>query len=228
MQDASLLRKSSVVFLAVIAACCLIFSISIYAIDVEAAVAGLQRRYASVNSVAANFQQIYRAPGVNQVESGVFWMKKPGLMRWEYQEPEKKLFIADGRKAYLYVPQDRQVTEQSFSASDMHDTPLEFLLGAGNINKSFDAQWETELKPDIKGTLLIRLTPRTNETGYLFLVLEIDRETFDLRRIAIHETGGNTSEYLLTNLRTNVKVDNKEFQFKNPKGVEVIKMTNGE
>ena len=114
---------------------------------VLSAIAGLQQRYAAVNTVTTDFVQTYRAPGMDQTESGTLWMKKPGLMYWEYRLPETKFFYADGRRTYLYVPEDRQVMVRSFTEEDLHSTPLEFLLGKGKILESFDAFRETEIKP---------------------------------------------------------------------------------
>jgi outer membrane lipoprotein carrier protein len=208
--------------------CSFVSAVESYALDLDAVVAGLQRRYASVETVTGSFQQTYRAPGIDQVESGVFRMKRPGLMRWEYRQPEEKLFIADGREAFLYAPQDRQVTIQSFSAADMRDTPLEFLLGGADIKRNFAVSWESHLKPVAAQNALIRLSPRSSDGQYEFLVLEVDPNTFDLRRIVIREHSGNTSEFLLTNIILNAKMGNKEFQFKPPKGVEVVRLSDGQ
>ncbi len=192
--------------------------------DVETVVAGLQRRYASVGTITGNFQQTYRAPGMDQVESGVFWLKRPGYMRWEYRRPEEKLFVADGHESFLYVPQDRQVTVQPLTAADLHNTPLRFLLGDADIDKSFTVSWEMDLRPQMGNTNMIRLTPRKRESEYAFLALELDQTKSDIRRIIIRELSGNTSEFLLTNVSANVKIENKEFQFKIPKGVEIIRL----
>jgi outer membrane lipoprotein carrier protein len=195
------------------------------AADAGKVVEGLERRYASVKTVAGTFRQTYRAPGIDQTESGGFWLKRPGFMRWEYRDPEEKLFVADGRESFLYVPLDRQVTVQPLRASDLRGMPLELLLGAGNIRQSFDVSWEGEFKPETERASLIRLTPRSSEAQYSFLVLELDGETYDVRRIVIRERTGNTSEFLLTDMQTNVRIENKKFQFKIPKGVEVIRLT---
>jgi outer membrane lipoprotein carrier protein len=117
---------------------------------------------------------------------------------------------------------------QPFSASDIRGTPLEFLLGAAEIKKSFDVSWEPQHKLTAGQAALIRLTPRSSEGEYEFLVLEIDPKSFDLRRIVIREHGGNTSEFLLTGIAVNVKMGNKEFQFKIPKGVEVVRLNSEE
>jgi outer membrane lipoprotein-sorting protein len=55
-------------------------------------------------------------------------------------------------------------------------------------------------------------------------VLELDRRTFELRRIVIRELTTNTSEFILTDLATNVKVDDSQFRFKIPRGVEVVQV----
>lgn len=192
--------------------------------DLKATIAALQRRYAAVDSIRADFRQTYRAPGIDQIESGTLYMKKPGLMRWEYRDPEIKLFVADGRDTYLYTPEDRQVLVQRFTAADLHSTPLEFLLGQGDILRSFDAFWEPDAGSKAAGSILLRLVPRVTEADYAYVVIDCDGSSYDINRIVIHERNGNTSEFALSNLKTNVKVDNKQFQFKIPKGVEVVRL----
>ena len=191
--------------------------------DLEAAIAGLQRRYRSVDCLRAEFRQTYRAPGIEQIESGTMTIKKPGLMRWEYREPEVKLFVADGRETWLYTPADRQVLVRRFSAADLQSTPLQFLLGHGDIQRSFQVAWESEA-PSAGGGLRLKFTPRSAEADYAYAVVECDARSFDVRGIVIHERTGNTSEFAFTGLRTNVKVDNGQFQFKVPKGVETVRL----
>ncbi len=185
-------------------------------------ITGLQEKYAAVQSISADFRQTYRAPGIEQVESGIVLMKKPGLMRWEYRAPEPKLFVADGHTTYLYTPEDRQVLVSPLSDAEIRSTPLQFLLGRGDIARNFISAPDDEFRPVTEGGVLVRLTPRLREPDYDFLVLECDRKTYDLRRIIIREITGNTSEFVLSNLVTNVKIDGRQFQFKIPKGVEVV------
>jgi len=192
--------------------------------DLAATVAGLQARYAGVESVSADFEQTYRGPGVLQREAGVFYMKKPGLMRWEYRSPAVKLFVADGRTSYLYMPEERQVLVSPLTDEELRSTPLQFLLGRGRIMESFAVSWETELEPAAGGTVLLRLVPRSPEPSYAYVVLECDRATYDLRRVVIRESTGHTSEFLLANLRTNVRIDGGKFRFKIPSGVEVVRL----
>jgi outer membrane lipoprotein carrier protein len=192
------------------------------AADLSATVTRIQQRYAAVQNFRAEFTQHYRAPGIEQTESGTLYMKKPGLMRWEYRDPEVKLFVADGRNTYLYTPADRQVIVQRFTPDDLRSTPLQFLLGKGNLTSSYDVSWESA--PAGAGELLLRLTPRDRDSEYSFLVIACDRGTFDLRRLVIHERAGNTSEFVFSRVETNLKLENAQFEFKIPKGVEVVRL----
>jgi outer membrane lipoprotein-sorting protein len=106
----------------------------------------------------------------------------------------------------------------------MHNTPLRFLLGQGDILQSFSASWETEFPPKFAGTLSFRLVPQAPEPEYAFLVLECDAVHYDLRRLIIREPTGNTSEFRFTSIVTDVKLDKRQFQFKVPRGTEVIRL----
>ena len=192
--------------------------------DLISAIHGMESRYAAVQTATGHFQQTYRAPGMEQKESGVFWLKKPGLMRWEYEKPEEKLFIADGQKCFLYVPQDRQVTVQPLSPSDLRSTPLAFLLGERNVAQNYAYSQESEFHPIFNNTILMRLTPRKYEEMYAFLVLELDNNTHEIRRVTLREHNGSTSEFILSNVATNIKVESKQFRFTPPRGVEEIRL----
>jgi outer membrane lipoprotein carrier protein len=191
--------------------------------ELRSIVSGLQKRYADVKTVTARFRQTYRAPGIEQQEEGTLYLKKPGLMHWEYRDPEEKYFITNGREAFLYTPAERQVLIRQFSADALQSTPLQFLLGHGNIMEDFHVSWEEAIRAIVQATHLIRLEPRVPEAGYSYLVLECDAKTFDLRRLVIREQTGNTSEFLLTDLKTGIKISDRKFQFKVPKGVEIIR-----
>jgi chaperone LolA len=191
-------------------------------VETSAAVAGIQKRYAAIQTLRAEFTQRYRAPGIDQKESGTMYLKKPGLMRWEYRTPETKLFIADGRDTYLYTPQDRQVVVQRFTTEDLRNTPLQFLLGKGDIRSSYDVAWDSP--PSESGDLSLRLTPKAKDSEYSSLAIQCDRATFELRRMEIRERSGNISEFEFRQTQTNPKLDDKTFKFNTPKGVEVVRM----
>ena len=193
--------------------------------DLDTAVKRLEQRYEAVDTVRGDYRQTYRGPGIEQVESGKFWLKKPGLMRLECHEPEEKLFVADGRESFHYVPLDHQVYVQPLTTSELRNSPLGLLLGSEDIHKKYIFSWEEDIKPKFDNTLLIRLNSRQTDPGYSFVVLEIDRKDSMLKRILIGEESGNTSEYVFTDVAVNTRIKSDRFRFKVPKGIRIIEMT---
>ncbi len=77
----------------------------------------VDHHYDSLHSLKAEFTENYAGLGVRRVESGTLLMRKPGRMRWDYSRPEGKLFLLDGKYAWLYTKGDPQV--QRIPAKDM-------------------------------------------------------------------------------------------------------------
>jgi len=193
--------------------------------DFDTALSGMERRYAAADTVAGSFRQIYRAPGISQMdETGVFKLKRPGLMRWEYRTPEEKLFVADGRECFSYTPRDRQVTIYPLTPADLARTPFAFLLGSGNVRRDYTATAETEYKTAFSNTVLLRLLPVSGNGEFAFVTLELDAKTFDIRRVVVRERIGNTSEFILSDVVLNQKMNDRDFQFRPPRGVEIMRI----
>ena len=197
---------------------------SVAAADFDGALSGMERRYATADTAAGSFRQIYRAPGILQEETGVFLLKRPGLMRWESRTPEEKLFVADGKDCFIYAPRDRQVTTHPLTPADLARTPFAFLLGGGNVRRDYTAEDETEFKPAFSDTVLLRLTPVRDNGEYKFVTLELDAKTFDIRRVVIREQSDTTMEFLLADIVLNRKTNARDFQFRPPKGVEIVRV----
>src|SRR5438874_2023371 len=73
----------------------------------------VDERYNHLQTLEADFIEIYQGSGTERTEWGKLWLKKPGKMRWEYRSPEEKLFVADGRNGWLYLPGEKQVRKSS-------------------------------------------------------------------------------------------------------------------
>lgn len=88
----------------------------------------LEHHYHNAKTLRAVFLERYtEGPKDSRVESGTVYFKRPGMMRWEYDAPEKKLFIVDGKTAWFYVPYDRTVTKAPMKQSSDLRTPLALL-----------------------------------------------------------------------------------------------------
>jgi outer membrane lipoprotein carrier protein len=157
-------------------------------------------------------------------ERGSVVIKKPGMMRWTYTSPEKKLFVSDGVKLYSYVPQDKQVTINAVPAGDDTSTPTLFLAGKGNLTRDFTVSY-TEVPSAPADSYALKLVPKRREQDYDWLVLVVDARTYRIRMLVTTDTQGGTSTFTFSNMKENVNVPDKEFAFKIPRGVEVVDNT---
>ena len=67
--------------------------------------------YRSVKTLKAIFLERYSdGPQNIQLESGTVYFSRPGRMRWEYESPETKLFLVDGKTVWFFVPSDKTAT----------------------------------------------------------------------------------------------------------------------
>src|ERR1039457_5102956 len=96
---------------------------------VHALAAKVDRHYDQLRTLEARFTETYSGAGINRTESGTLLMKKPGRMRWDYDQPRPKLFLTDGHTAWFYVPGEKQVRRTPVKQLDDLRSPLRYLLG---------------------------------------------------------------------------------------------------
>src|SRR5437867_8610686 len=101
-------------------------------------VEGVERSFAQMKDFSADFIQIFEdVLNRKQQESGHLYLMRPRMMRWEYKNPEEKLFISDGKTVYFYVPADRQVNKEAVRETLDDRMPLMFLVGRPDLRKEF-------------------------------------------------------------------------------------------
>jgi outer membrane lipoprotein carrier protein len=184
----------------------------------------LQRRYDGIKDFSANFVHAYVGGALRKrvTEQGHVVIKKPGRMRWDYTTPEAKVFVADGVKVYSYVPADKQVVVSPVPAEDEATTPTLFLAGKGNLTRDFTVS-AIDLPNDMPaGSRTLKLVPHVRQQDYDWLVLVVDPSTLALRGFVTEDAQGGTSSFLFANLKENTGIADKAFEFKIPRGVDVI------
>jgi outer membrane lipoprotein carrier protein len=185
----------------------------------------LQRKYDGIRDFSADFVHRYRGGVLRReaVERGTLLVKKPGKMRWEYQSPERKLFVSDGTTLYSYLPADKQVMVSTVPDDTSASTPALFLAGRGNLTRDFDVSF-TEVPEGLPAdTQALKLVARTPQAEYEWLVLSVDPATLVLRGLVAADLQGGTSSFTFTNLKENTGAVDRQFAFEIPKGVDVVK-----
>src|SRR5579871_1232491 len=199
--------------------------------DVHALAQTVDEHYNRLHSLQADFTEKYSGNGASRNESGVLWLKKPGLqkpgkMRWEYRsnhgQDYSKLFVSDGKNAWFYVPADRQARRSPVKQLDDLRSPLSFLLGKTKLEKELQGLSPApDVAPIGTGNVVLRGVPKYMQERVSQVLLEITPSN-QIARIVIEEADGATTEYRFTNQRENVEISDAQFHFVPPAGVEVI------
>jgi outer membrane lipoprotein carrier protein len=185
----------------------------------------VEKHYDRVSSMRAEFTESYRGAGIERVESGTVWLKKPGRMRWEYREPREKLFVSDGRTAYFYVPGERQARRAPLNKLDDLRTPLRFLLGKADLEKELDAlSFAYDQQPSVPGNRVIRGVPKSMADRVQQVLFEITPPG-QIVRVVAEELDGSVTEFQFRNIQENLTIASEQFKFRVPQGVEMIEVT---
>ena len=95
-----------------------------------------EKRYSSAKTLHATCLERYTENNrLVRAEAGIAYFRKPGRMRWEYESPEKNLFLVDGKSAWFYVPADHTVTRVPAKQSSDWRTPLALLAGEAKLSR---------------------------------------------------------------------------------------------
>jgi len=186
--------------------------------------ATLQRKYDGVKDFSADFVHAYEGGVLRKqiTERGKLQVKKPGKMRWEYAAPEEKLFVSDGVKMYSYIKQDKQVIVSDIPAADQATTPTLFLAGKGSLTRDFTPSLVDPPAGSPPGSQGLKLVPKARQREYDWLTLVVDPVSFAIRGLVTVDAQGGTSRFSFTNLKENVGLADKAFEFKMPRGVDVV------
>ena len=193
-----------------------------HAADVKSIAAAVDDHYNHLHSLEAQFTESYQGAGMTRVESGTLWLKKPGKMRWEYRSPREKLFVSDGKDAWFYVPDDRQVRKSPARKLEDARSPLAFLLGKTRLEKELRGlSLASDIEPLQPGDVMLRGVPSALADQWSEVVLEITPQN-QIVRILLQGVDGSSTEYRFTAQKENVANDDSRFAFRPPAGTEVV------
>jgi len=165
-----------------------------------------------------------------RVESGTVYFRRPGQMRWDYDSPEKKVFLVDGKNTWFYVPYDRTVTKSPVKESSDWRTPLSLLTGKADLSRMCSKIDLVSQPGTPNGHAILRCLPKgqkdvSSQEAYTEVLLEVDTSSGELARIEIHQPGGIDLEYRFGNWQTDIPLNADLFKFQIPVGVAIV---NGE
>jgi outer membrane lipoprotein carrier protein len=192
----------------------------------------LEEHYRHLKTLRATFLERYNeGPKQSRVESGTVYFRRPGQMRWEYESPEKKLFLADGKTVWFYVPFDRTVTKAAAKDSSDWRAPLALLTGKADLSRLCRVVELVDQNGLPPGHSVLRCLPKGEpkaardpaaEDNFSEVLLEVNSASGELARIEIRQPGGVDLEYRFGNWQTDIPLSEDLFHFQVPLGVAIV------
>jgi outer membrane lipoprotein carrier protein len=207
-----------------------------------AAARALEARYRDAKTLQAIFLERYSDSRQGlQAESGKVYFSRPGRMRWEYEAPEQKLFISDGKTVWFYVPSDHTVTRAPMKQSTDWRTPIALLTGKARLSQLCETLDLSAQAPAAHGNVVLSCRPRgekakTKSPGednldasmapidqqFDEVLLEVNPETGELADVRVLQPGGIELEYRFGNWQENEPLAESLFHFQTPAGVAIV------
>jgi len=198
----------------------------------------IERHYARTSTLQAVFLERVLQDGAIRVESGTVYFRRPGKMRWEYESPEQKLFLVDGKHVWLYVPADHTATRAPVKQSSDLRTPLALLTGkvhlsqlCGRIEMADQSAAGTSggnpsERPASLGNVVLRCWPHRGgeQESFREILFEADPQ-FRLVRIVVREPGSVETEFRFGKWQEGISLPEAKFHFEPPPGVAIVDET---
>ncbi|MDR4483386.1 MAG: outer membrane lipoprotein carrier protein LolA [Nitrospirales bacterium] len=195
----------------------------------EEVVGRVDARYAQTKDLQADFVQETTFEGFTTgfTSSGRLYLKKPGLLRWDYLHPSEEQIYVNGDRVMMYVPEHQQVVKGTLTQMAASKGPLALLQGAGNLAQQFtilesvDGSKGEEKFPSL--TLVPKPVGQTPPT-IKKIVLKLFPDTYFIQGITLFEVSGNISRVMFDHIQANTGLSSSQLTFDVPPDVVVVEL----
>jgi len=213
----------SILFLAVLSSPGLLWG----APDVEEMIGKVQASFDQTRAMTADFTQetINKGfAGKTIVSYGVVSIVKPLNMRWDYKKPAGLLLVADGKKLWYFDPDDNVAYFDSLSGYLHPRSPALFLAGDEPLSSIFNIELAIDGKNGKLGMVSFKLYPKEPQPYIKAILLTVDDQTYEIRKIVMVDYLGNKNSLKFTNVNRTASPDMSIFRFEPPAGAPVRAM----
>jgi outer membrane lipoprotein carrier protein len=180
--------------------------------------ARVDSHYDQLHSLKAGFREDYAGLGMTRTESGTLFLCKPGRMLWQYSTPAGKIFLLDGKYAWLYTKGDAQIQRIPSKELDDLRSPLRFLLGHTQLEKELAG---LKLEGSSHGLYTLSGLPKGQENRVTRLELTVTAAGA-ISTLEVQEVDGATTRFTFTDEQPDVAIPADTFHFTPPAGVPVV------
>ena len=163
------------------------------------------------------------------VSTGTFLYSKPTRIKWEYTEPEPRVFLITEEHFVAYYPAQKKAEEVPLGKLAGRRVFRVFGIGqtAEDLEKFFTISL-ADPGPE-KGTFLMILTPKRRRVKDRLQLVRfwVDEETYLPRQLEYVEADGDSTLLAFSNIRVNPEITETRFSVEIPKDVQVTNTFSG-
>lgn len=195
---------------------------------VEDLVGKVDARYAQTQDLQADFTQetIFEGFTTGFTSSGRLYLKKPGLLRWDYLQPSEEQIYVDGDQVMMYVPEHQQVVKGALTQMAASKGPLALLQGVGELSQQFTIlESSIGSKEGELPSLTLVPKPVENEAPTIKkIVLKLFPDSYLIQTITLFEVSGNISRVIFDHIQVNKGLSSRLLKFEVPPDVVVVEL----
>jgi len=182
----------------------------------------IEKRYEG-EGFSARFDQrsSLKAMDITDTASGKVLIRRPGMMRWEYEAPDRQIIITDGKTLWIYRPDDHQVMTGKAPAYLGDGKGASFLSDIRQVRQNFDATLEDMDEPCCH---TLKLVPKKKQHDIAFIYLLISKHTSEVLQIVTYNSYGDQTIIDLSEFQFRQKFDDTLFTFTAPQGTDILKL----
>nr|VFK01829.1 MAG: outer membrane lipoprotein carrier protein [Candidatus Kentron sp. H]VFK01851.1 MAG: outer membrane lipoprotein carrier protein [Candidatus Kentron sp. H]VFK05346.1 MAG: outer membrane lipoprotein carrier protein [Candidatus Kentron sp. H] len=180
----------------------------------------LDRFLRDVNTLTVNFKQtlIDEKGKVLEDFTGIAYLKRPRLFRWEYQDPYRQTIVSDGDRVWFHDHELAQVIVKPWGAFAV-DTPAAILTMSQPLEEIFQVE-DVGDKGGLSDWQWVRLTPKSPDAT--FVTAEVGFGKRGLEVMKLLDSFGQITWFMLSELNINNQLNPMFFSFTPPEDVDVV------
>jgi outer membrane lipoprotein carrier protein len=185
----------------------------------------VEKRYTN-SKFSADFIQksTLKAMGITDLATGKVYIKYPGMMRWEYEKPDRQIIVTDADRLWIYRPEDNQVMTGKAPTFFRDGKGASFLSDIRLIRQKFDISLEQGGPAENDLFYHLKLIPREKTLDISEIRLMVSRQTFNVLQVMTLNFYGDETRIDLINSAFNVNIEDSLFSFTIPQGVDVLQI----
>lgn len=200
----------------------LLLPFSVSAAELNDVVNNLQQRYEKIKDYQADFSQeaVLKLGQTTEKAVGKVYIKKPDMMRWDYDKPRRQQIIINKNEIIIYIPDEKQVMKDRAPQGSVNMSS--FITNVAKIREDFNIAFYQNKKEPNSGRYFLELTPKKEGMNIAKAVLDVSEKDFLIQKLSITDLQGNITNVSFSDIKIDAGIKDSLFAFKIPKGVEVI------